>query len=120
MYFQLLKALNYNSTVLDQDSDHEVGGLRPVHMRIFKFMAGHNDWEKEEPRKHKHRRFSTVLRHRKVVRNDGTSYYVQEPTIIDAEQRHPHDDVLDQDDMTIVESGSSDHEMHQQANTQSV
>jgi aquaporin related protein len=33
MYFQLLKALNYNSTVLDQDSDHEVGGLRPVHMQ---------------------------------------------------------------------------------------
>ena len=34
MYFQLLKALNYNSTVLDQDSDHEVGGLRPVHMYV--------------------------------------------------------------------------------------
>jgi hypothetical protein len=36
MYFQLLKALNYNSTVLDQDADHEVGGLRPVHMYVCK------------------------------------------------------------------------------------
>ncbi|KXL46409.1 MAG: hypothetical protein FE78DRAFT_115380, partial [Acidomyces sp. 'richmondensis'] len=36
VYFLLLKALNYNSTVLDQDSDHEVKGLHPVHMRIYK------------------------------------------------------------------------------------
>jgi hypothetical protein len=79
-----------------------------------------NDWEKEESHKHKHKRFLTVLHRRKIMRNDGTSYYVHEPTLIDADQRHPHDEVLDHDDMTIVGSGSSDHEMHQQANTQSV
>ncbi|KAH0286522.1 aquaporin-like protein [Aureobasidium namibiae CBS 147.97] len=120
MYFQLLKALNYNSTVLDQDSDHEVGGLRPVHMRVYKFMAGHHDWEKEESHHHKHKKFLTVLRHRKVMRHDGSFYYVQEPTVINSDQRHPHDDVLEDDDMTVVGSRSSGHQMRQQANTQSV
>jgi hypothetical protein len=120
MYFQLLKALNYNSTVLDQDADHEVGGLRPVHMRVYKFMAGHDDWEKDESHHNKHKKFLTVLHRRKIMHSDGTSSYVHEPTRIHANQQHPHDDVMDSDDMTFVESRSSGHEMHQQANTQSV
>ncbi|KAI5199308.1 hypothetical protein E4T39_06285 [Aureobasidium subglaciale] len=126
LYFQLLKALNYNSTVLDQDADHEVGGLRPVHMRVYKFLAGHKDWEKDESHKHKHRhkKFLTVLRHKKVINRDGTSSYVQEPTRINANDRHQHDNVIvdddNDDDMTIVESRSSSHQMRQQANTQMV
>jgi hypothetical protein len=54
------------------------------------------------------------------MHSDGTSSYVHEPTRIHANQQHPHDDVMDSDDMTFVESRSSGHEMHQQANTQSV
>ncbi|KAI5238424.1 hypothetical protein E4T42_08976 [Aureobasidium subglaciale] len=122
MYFQLLKALDYNSTVLDQDADHEVGGLRPVHMRVYKFLAGHKDWEKDESHRHRHKKFLTVLRHKKVVNHDGTSSYVQEPTRINANERHQHDNVVadDDDDMTIVGSRSSSHQMRQQANTQMV
>jgi hypothetical protein len=83
-------------------------------------MAGYHDWEKDETHRHKHRKSLTVLHRNKVMRNDGTSYYVHEPTIIDADQRHTHDNVLDHDDMTVVGSGSNSHEMHQQAATQGV
>ncbi|KAK3679946.1 hypothetical protein LTR78_000323 [Recurvomyces mirabilis] len=49
IYHQILKALKYNSAVMDQDSDHEVSGLRPVHMRVFKFLRGDKDWEAQAP-----------------------------------------------------------------------
>ena len=56
IYFEILKACSYNSAVLDQDSDKEVSGLRPVHMRVYKRLAGHKDWERateEVPNKRK-------------------------------------------------------------------
>lgn len=49
-YYEVLKAVKYQSAVLDQDSDKEVIGLRPVHIRIYKRLAGHKDWEVEAPR----------------------------------------------------------------------
>jgi hypothetical protein len=92
--------------------------------RVYKFLAGHKDWEKEEGHNHKHKKFLTVLRHKKVINHDGTSSYVQEPTRINAKDRHQHDNVVadedDDDNMTFVESRSSSHQMRQQANTQSV
>ncbi len=45
IYFESLKALSYNSAVLNQDSDQEVVGLRPVHMRVFKRLTGDRHWQ---------------------------------------------------------------------------
>ncbi|KAK0558851.1 hypothetical protein OC844_004831 [Tilletia horrida] len=39
LYFEVLKTLKYNSVVLDQDSDKEVIGLRPVHVRMYRFIS---------------------------------------------------------------------------------
>ena len=61
IYFEILKACSYNSAVLDQDSDKEVSGLRPVHLRVYKRLAGHKDWEAAtEDKAHKRR----ILRRR--------------------------------------------------------
>ncbi|KAK0549872.1 hypothetical protein OC845_002940 [Tilletia horrida] len=38
IYFEVLKTLKYNSVVLDQDSDKETVGLRPVHVRFYRFI----------------------------------------------------------------------------------
>ncbi|KAE8231016.1 hypothetical protein CF326_g3974 [Tilletia indica] len=38
IYFEVLKTLKYNSVVLDQDSDKEITGLRPVHVRVYRFI----------------------------------------------------------------------------------
>ncbi|KAL9937909.1 hypothetical protein V8E36_003454 [Tilletia maclaganii] len=40
IYFEILKTLKYNSVVLDQDSDKEVVGLRPVHVRVYRVLKG--------------------------------------------------------------------------------
>lgn len=93
IYFQLLKALNYNSVVLDQDADHEVSGLRPVYMRVYKRLAGHGDW-KQTPRRPR-RRALWVMRRNKVVRQDGTTAYVETPVVVDVERAHPHDEVIE-------------------------
>ncbi len=38
IYFSFLKLLNYNSVVLDQDSDTEITGLKPIHVRLWNFI----------------------------------------------------------------------------------
>ena len=38
IYFSFLKLLNYNSVVLDQDSDKEITGLKPIHVRLWNFV----------------------------------------------------------------------------------
>jgi aquaporin related protein len=38
IYFSFLKLLNYNSVVLDQDSDTEITGLKPIHVRVWNFI----------------------------------------------------------------------------------
>lgn len=101
LYFQLLKALNYNSVVLDQDADHEVSGLRPVHMRVYKRLAGHRDWKREAPKERK-RRALWVLRKKKVVGADGATHYVDAPVVVDADQAHPHEQVLDSPGVEIA------------------
>ncbi|PWZ02820.1 aquaporin-like protein [Testicularia cyperi] len=37
-YFEFLKVLKYNSVVLDQDSDKEITGLKPIHRRVWNFI----------------------------------------------------------------------------------
>ncbi|SPO20789.1 related to aquaporin [Ustilago trichophora] len=37
-YFSFLKLLKYNSVVLDQDSDKEITGLKPIHVRLWNFV----------------------------------------------------------------------------------
>ncbi|CBQ67623.1 related to aquaporin [Sporisorium reilianum SRZ2] len=37
-YFTFLKLLKYNSVVLDQDSDKEITGLKPVHVRVWNLI----------------------------------------------------------------------------------
>ncbi|KAK5110359.1 hypothetical protein LTR62_006067 [Meristemomyces frigidus] len=92
IYHQVLKALKYNSAVMDQDSDHEVGGLRPVHMRVYKFFAGHHDWEKT-PESHQHgkKRFMWVTKRHKMVHADGTTGYAEHPEMVAVNNAHPHD-----------------------------
>ncbi len=38
VYFSFLKLLKYNSVVLDQDSDTEITGLKPIHVRLWNFV----------------------------------------------------------------------------------
>lgn len=38
VYFSFLKVLKYNSVVLDQDSDTEITGLKPIHVRLWNFV----------------------------------------------------------------------------------
>lgn len=38
IYFSFLKVLKYNSVVLDQDSDKEITGLKPIHVRLWNFV----------------------------------------------------------------------------------
>ncbi|KAJ1030422.1 hypothetical protein NDA16_001331 [Ustilago loliicola] len=38
IYFAFLKTLKYNSVVLDQDSDKEITGLKPIHVRLWNFI----------------------------------------------------------------------------------
>ncbi|EST09849.1 Major intrinsic protein [Kalmanozyma brasiliensis GHG001] len=38
VYFSFLKLLKYNSVVLDQDSDTEVTGLKPIHTRVWNLV----------------------------------------------------------------------------------
>jgi len=95
LYFQILKALNYNSAVLDQDSDHEISGLRPVHMRLYKLLAGHKDWRHETPaERRRHRKFRTVMRRKKVTLDNGQTGTVLEPTVVENGQDHPHDEEI--------------------------
>ncbi|SNX81534.1 related to aquaporin [Melanopsichium pennsylvanicum] len=37
IYYSFLKILKYNSVVLDQDSDKEITGLKPIHVRLWNF-----------------------------------------------------------------------------------
>lgn len=107
VYFLLLKALNYNSTVLDQDSDHEVKGLHPVHMRIYKFLAGHKDWERREHRQSE--RFMLVNHRKKAVNESGSTDFVESPVLVEVNRAHLHDEVLGptepRDHTATVENG---------------
>ena len=94
LYFQLPKALNYNSVVLDQDADHEVSGLRPLYMRVYKRLRGDGDWKQVPQATRRKRRAFWILRRRKLVREDGTTGYVDTPVVVDVEQAHPHDEVI--------------------------
>lgn len=106
LYFQLLKALNYNSTVLDQDSDHEVSGLRPVYSRIYKRLAGHDNWRRDLPR-HERRRRMWVMRRKKVVNEDGTTAVLEAPLVVEVQQAHLHDEIISGPQMEQIRSSEA-------------
>lgn len=68
-YFQILKLLKYNSALLDQDSDKEVGGLRPVHVRVYRLLR---------PNHNQSHRSVTIQRRSKVVKADGSTGSVEQ------------------------------------------
>lgn len=54
IFYDLLKGFDYNSIVFDQDADHDLAEIRPIHIRVWKFFRrqlvsrGQTDTERGE------------------------------------------------------------------------